>query len=230
MNFADFLRTMKNMRFKYFFREILKGKTASRALLFAALTDLFEKEKWLNGNFSVLEIGGEPASHHRAFPKAWKITASNYLPKAGIEVIIDAGEKFPLKDGGFDGTVFFNVLYIIKNYENCLKESLRVSGKFIIFNSPLIAGIMSHPNDFNRFTEDRLCQILELLKKESVFEYRIIPLGGSFSSAANVLWPYLRFRIISVPVFSAAFFLDKLDKILKYRCPAQYLVLIKKNF
>jgi len=48
---------------------------------------------------------------------------------------------------------------------NCLKESLRVSKRFIMFSIPLISGIARHPKDFNRFTENRLIEIINSLKR-----------------------------------------------------------------
>jgi hypothetical protein len=138
-------------------------------------------------------------------------------------------KPFPFKNSEFDGCVFFNVLYLIDNHMNCLKESLRVSKRFIMFNIPLISGIARHPKDFNRFTEDRLIEIINSLKKDfKIEEFKVIPIGGSFSSAVSLTDSYLRFRIIRIPIYLFAILFDKLDKIIKRNCPMQYLVLIKK--
>jgi hypothetical protein len=59
------------INFKYFVKEILRGKTLYRAFLSAGLIKLFQDENWLNDQFSVLELGAEPASHQRTFPKSW---------------------------------------------------------------------------------------------------------------------------------------------------------------
>lgn len=215
------------MKFTYFLKEILRGKTIGRAMLFATLKELFEKEKWLNDGFKVLELGSEPASHQRAFPKFWQLKKSNYQPMEGIELIVNAEETFPFKDGEFDGTVFFNVLSVINNYLVCLEESLRVAKKFVMFNIPLISGIARHPGDFNRFPEDRLIEILENLG--GIKNSKIISIGGSFSSAVGLIDAYLKFRIIRIPIYLIAFLLDRLDKFINRQCPTQYLVLIRKQ-
>ncbi len=146
-----------------------------------------------------------------------------------MDYIVDINKKFPFNSEFFDGVSFFNVFYLADDYANCLAESLRVSRKFVIFNSPLISGIAKHQTDLNRFTENKLKYLLEKLKNEQILkEYKIVPLGGSFSSAVNLIDVYLRYRIIKIPFYLMAILLDKLDKMIKRNCPMQYLVLIKK--
>jgi len=217
------------MKFGDFLKEIVKGKNIGRALLFASLKDLFRQELWLNGNFSVLELGHIRASHQRAYPTSWKIKTSDYRPDDDLDYVVDVNKKFPFEPDFFDGVSLFNVFYLADDYVNCLVESLRISREFVIFNSPLISGIAKHPIDLNRFTEDKLKHLLEKLKNEqSLNEYKIILIGGSFSSAINLIDVYLRYRIIKVPFYLMAILLDKLDKMIKRNCPMQYLVLIKK--
>ncbi len=217
------------MRFRYFLEEILRGKAIGRAMLFIALKKFFEENPWLNNEFLVLELGSEPASHQRALPREWKIRGSNYQLMPGLDLIIDAEKRFPVSNNDFDGVIFFNVLPVIDDYMNCLKESLRVARKFILFNIPLISGTARHPKDFSRFPQDRLLAILDNLKKDFLIsEYQIIPIGGSFSSAIHLIDPYLKFRIIRVPIYLLAILLDKLDMVIKRSCPLQYLVLIRK--
>ncbi len=202
------------MNKKVFFKEIFKGKSIGRAMLFASLTDLFNKEKWLNSEFNILEIGHEPASYHRALPPKWKIKRSNYKSSPNMDLIIDAEKKFLFKGNEFDGVINFNVLYILKNYFQCLSESLRISKKFILFNVPLICGLVPQPHDYNRFTKEKLVDIINKLKKEyEIMNYSIIPAGGTFSSAIDLAGYYLRFRIIKIPLYLLAILLDKLDRI-----------------
>jgi len=44
------------INFKYFVKEILRGKTLYRAFLSTSLIELFRDENWLNDQFSVLEL------------------------------------------------------------------------------------------------------------------------------------------------------------------------------
>lgn len=217
------------MKLKQFLKEIFKGKNIGRALLFASLKDLFGREPWLGGNFLVLELGHIKASHQRSYPLSWKIKISDYRPSDNLDYVVDVNKKFPFAPGFFDGVALFNVFYLADDYVNCLTESLRVAREFVIFNSPLISGIAKHPTDLNRFTEDKLNRLLEKLRSEQALkEYKIIPIGGSFSSAINLIDVYLRYRIIKIPFYLAAILLDRLDKMVKINCPMQYLVLIKK--
>jgi hypothetical protein len=218
------------MKFKYFFKEIIRGKTIGRALLFASLKELFATDSWLNDNYLVLEIGSESASHQRALPKKWNLKKSNYIKMPDSDYVVNAEDKFPFSDKEFDGVVIFNVLSVLNNYYQALIESLRVSKKFVIFNIPLISGIARHPKDFNRFTEDRLFDLLNGLRKEiKLNDFKIIPIGGSFSSAVSLIDTFLKFRIIRIPLYLLAILFDRLDHVIKRQCPMQYLVLIRKN-
>jgi len=215
---------------KYFLKEILKGKNIGRAMLFDFLKKIFESEDWLNGKYTVLELGSAPASYHRALPSSWNLKRSNINSEGNLDYFVDAEKHFLFDDNYFDGVVFFNLIYLVDDYSNCLTESLRVSKRFIMFNAPLVSGIAPHPHDFNRFSKDRLIGILENLK--IVFkpiDYQIIPIGGSFSSAVALFDIYLRFRLVKIPIYILAVALDRLDKFIKRDCPSQYLVLIKKQ-
>lgn len=212
-----------------FIKEVLRGKTLFRALLFIGLKELCGREKDLYQPLKVLELGSEPSSHQRAWPVAWQVSSSNIKSGAKIDFILDADQKFPLADRGYDGVAIFNVLYLINNYRQCLREALRVSKSFVIFNIPLVAALAPQPDDFNRFTFDRIREILAGLKQGgSAMNYQIIPVGGSFTSAVNAIDVYLKFRIIRLPVYLLARLLDQLDPKIKRQCPMQYLVLIRK--
>jgi hypothetical protein len=82
------------MKLNFFIKEIFKGKTIGRALLFATLKEFFDNEKWLNDKFSVLELGAEPASHQRTFPKSWRVKKSNYIEMKDIDFVVDAEKTF----------------------------------------------------------------------------------------------------------------------------------------
>lgn len=213
---------------KHFFEEIIRGKSIGRAMVFERLKLLFREENWLNNQFRVLELGSEPASHQRALPEKWRIESSNYKSANGINYLVDIEKKFPFFDKEFDGTIFFNVLYLADDYENCLREALRISDKFLLFNVPLISGLAPHPVDLNRFTEGGMIKILEKFRQQFGFDYSIMSIGGTFSSAVSLIDPYLKFRIIKAPVYVLALWADRLDKMFGHQCPTQYLVFIKK--
>lgn len=211
-----------------FLKEIIRGKTLFRAMLLVALKDIFLKDSSLQGPKSVLEIGGQRASHERTYPATWQVTNSNYQKFEKVDIVVDANKLFPLKSGSFDGVTIFNTLYLVDDYMNCLKESLRVSKHFVLFNIPLISLLTPHPVDMNRFTYDRLENMMHSLKNSGLTEYSIIPLGGLFTSATCLLDPFLHFRAVRIPVYILAKILDKVARSSKYRCPSQYLVVMKK--
>jgi len=213
------------MNLKHFLKEVVKGKTIGRATLSATFKDVLEKNNWLNQDFNVLELGSESASHQRVFLKKWKVFKSNVGNIGKPDYIFDANEKFPLESNKFDGVICFNTLYAIENQENCLKESLRISKKFVIFNAPLISGLAPHPHDFHRYARQGL---EKLLKDMGIRSYKIVSVGGSFSSGLSLIDNYLRYRIIRIPFYLLAIFLDNLDRVTRRECPIQYIVVIKK--
>lgn len=218
------------MRLSDFIKEVLKGKTLFRVLLFGGLKDLFNQQSWLSGPAKVLELGSEPASHQRALPRDWQLTTSNFNKAIKADLVLDAEQPFGLADDSYDGVVIFNTLYLINNYRQCLSESLRVASRFVIFNIPLVGSLAPQPTDYNRFPADRIKEIMsDLSGVWPSLTYQIIPLGGSFTSALNAIDVYLKFRIIRLPVYLLALALDKLDKRFKRHCPVQSLVLIKKS-
>lgn len=209
-------------------KEILKGKTLGRALLFVALRKLIQENSFLQKENSILDIGSQKASHERVYPSSWRLTTSNYRDDLDADIVIDANREFPLAENSYDGVTMFNTLYLVDDYKACLSESLRVARKFVLFNIPLVSGIARHPVDLNRLPFDRLVQVLEAQKSEGLKEYKIIPIGGSFSSAVSLVDVYLRWRVVKLPVYLIARILDRLDKIAKHECPTQYLVLMLK--
>jgi len=213
------------MNTKHFLKEILKGKTIGRATLSASLLKVFEKNSQYQQELQILELGSESASHQRVLPKKWKISRSNINNVGKIDYIFDANDKFPFEFGMFDGVVCFNTLYAIENQEHCLKESLRISKSFVIFNTPLISGLAPHPTDFHRYTKQGLEKLFTPLNIKS---YKIIPLGGSFSSGVSLIDNYLRYRIIRIPIYLVAVLFDNLDKVTKRECPLQYIVILEK--
>ncbi len=218
------------MHFFTFLRESFRGKTIGRILLFSALLDLFSRDRFLQEAYTVLELGSAIASHQRAFPSSWRMTYSNYVHVTPPALCIDVTRPFSLPSGAYGGVVAFNLLYAIDDYMHCLSESLRVAKYFVLFNIPVVSGLAPHPNDFNRFTIDRLRTICSHFSSSLGIQYEIIPFGGSWSSAVSCIDVYLRFRIVKIPFYALAFFLDRCDAWISRDCPLQYVVLMKKNF
>ena len=211
-----------------FWRELIKGKNLRRILIIEDLVQLFRQDIF-SSNFSVLELGGENASHQRYLPSSWNISVGNYVNLPNTDYVFDANTNFPFEDNKFDGVIFFNTLYAISNYFLCVSESIRVSKRFVIFNVPLVSNIAKHPTDFERFTEDKLNKMFSDLKsKYGNIRFKITKSGGSFSSALSLLDPYIKWRILRAVLYPLVLLLDKIDKKINYDCPMQYLVVIEK--
>ncbi len=133
-----------------------------------------------------------------------------------------------MADGAFDGVAFFNVIQALREYERCLAESIRVARRFVLLNSIHVSNIARHPRDYNRLTEDRLAATLDEIGRAVPIEYRILPLGGAFTSAVSLIDPYLRFRLFRFVANCTAAVLDRLDRLARWEAPLQYLVWVKK--
>lgn len=217
------------MNYKNVIMEIIRGKSLARALVNISFADAIQERPWLLGDMKILEIGAEAASHQKFCPKTWKIQASNYKQITDKDLVINAEDKFPVPDNAYNGVICLNTLYVINDYANCFSESLRVADRFALFHVPLIQAIVPHPHDFTRLTEDRLVSLSSVLSKDHrIDDFEIIPVGGSFSSAVSLIDPFLKYRILRLPVSLVALLLDNLDKVVKRKCPLLYMVLIKK--
>lgn len=210
-------------------RYIWDGRSIFRASLVGELQALIERHRWLEGASTVLELGYERASHEDAYPPSWKLLHCNYRSMHDIDCVFDADRRFPFIDQAVDGTVLFNTLAMIEDFMNTLRESLRVSKRFVIFNVPLISALTPHPGDFNRFTASRIDRIIDGLAADFAVRSRdVTPIGGSFSSALVAVAPYLKWWAVRVPVNLLALVLDRLDRRIGRQCPMQYLVLLEK--
>jgi hypothetical protein len=94
-----------------FWRELIKGKNLRRILIIEDLVQLF-KQDIFSGNLSVLELGGENASHQRYLPSSWDISAGNYVNLPNTDYVFDANTDFPFEDNKFDGVIFL-ILYTL---------------------------------------------------------------------------------------------------------------------
>lgn len=218
------------MPLKPFMREIVRGKSISRALLFSHLAGFFQDHPAYVRPASVLELGSEPASHQRAFPRNWLIVRANMTGYPAMDINFDLEGPFPCMDGSYDGVVAFNTLYAIRNFPACIGECVRVARSFVVFNMPHVGAYAPHPRDFHRSTKESLSAILDPLRERGdIADFRIMPLGGSFTSAFSLIEPYFKWRIFRVPLGMAAVFLDRLDGMFVRECPIQHLVLIRTH-
>lgn len=214
------------MNFLPFFKEIWMGKSVSRALQFSFLSTFFKSSEF-DRAIEVLELGSQPSSHMRTYPKSWTVRSSNISSIKGIELdyILDANQSLPFEGKTFDGVIAMGVFYTLEDPMFTITECLRVSKYFLLFSVPHISAIARDPLDLHRYTEDGIRSIIKKISNST--SCNIVPIGGTFTSALSLVEPFLRFRVIKVFLGSMAFFLDKLDKITGRSVPIFYLVLIK---
>ncbi len=194
-----------------------------------ALEKFLRKQDIFNKRLNILELGFEPASHHRFLPKNWSITSANFHSKSDRTLSFDLEKAFPINTNTYDGVIAFNTLYAVYCFENCINESLRVARSFVLFNVPFITRSTPDPHDFTRLGLERLINIAKKYQENGLIkEYKIIPYGGSWSAAVTVLNPYFPFTIIRVPIYYLARLLDTLDSLRKTYAPIGHIILLKK--
>ncbi len=210
-----------------FLRDIYAGRTVYRFLFDRATKPLLSA---LTGE--VLDLGGNRRSpYYRFFSPQANVTASNYLPKDGVDVVVDLSKKFPLASETYGAVLCFNMLYILADRHTALVEMRRVlkPGGQLILSMPFIANEMPEPTDYCRLTADGLKIELE---QAGFSDIKITRFGERFTSAAYLLHPLYVFNTVRLVAYAAALFLDKLlPKSIKrnHPTPLGYIAVAKKS-
>jgi len=210
-----------------FIRQVYSGKTIARILFNWQVEN---NCKDLKGVCVDLASGGKPS-----YQRYWKLNcdkfiSSGYNTANKTDLIIDLNKKIPLIDNLADNIFLFNALYILKKPEECLKEIFRIlkSDGILFLSSPFIANEMREPDDYFRFTSQKL---EEMLKEAGFGKIKIIPHGERFSATAYLLHNFFFFNTIRFFIFSVALLLDKIiPKRMKreYPAPVGYFVIARK--
>jgi len=189
-----------------FIRQVYSGKTIAR-ILFNWQVENNCKE--LKGVFVDLASGGKPS-----YQRYWKLNcdkfiSSGYNTANKTDLIIDLNKKIPIIDNLADNIFLFNALYILKKPEEALREIFRIlkPGGRLFLSSPFIANEMPEPDDYCRFTSQKL---KEMLNTAGFAGVKIIPYGERFSATAYLLHNFFFFNTLRFFVFSAALLLDKI--------------------
>ena len=185
-----------------FIKKILKRKT-----LFIFLTEesLLREFSFLKGN--VLDLASGASSYEGLIPGGVNLIKTDLNPKDTETKKVDCNEVLPFEDNSYDGVIFINALYTLKDREMFIKEVYRVlkPGGIFISISPFIANEMPEPHDYCRLTYEG---IKVLMSKNSWSSVRVTWIGERFSSGANLLHPALFFTLIRVFVYGLALILD----------------------
>ena len=208
------------------FNFILRGKTLGRALF---SEEVRKHAQGLSGRVVDLGSGGSP-SYRNVLPSEIDYIATDYRlePERGLSV--DLNQPLPFPDSSERTLFCFNALYIIEDPEALMREVHRVlmRGGTFLLSSPLLWSEIPEPHDYNRYTAEGLERIL---RKAGFTDIVISRYGERFSVCANLLHPFMLFRIVRIPVFLLALMLDNVipERFKKaHPAPLGYFVVAKK--
>ena len=210
-----------------FIKQVYSGKTISRILFNWQVKNNCQN---LKGVCVDLASGKNPS-----YQRYWKLNCDKFIRSEYIgdnrpDLVVDLNRKIPLADNYADNVFLFNALYILKKPEESLKEVYRIlkTGGILFLSSPFIANEMPEPDDYFRFTSQKL---KDILNEEGFSEIKVIPYGERFSAAVYILHDFLFFNTVRFFAFSIALFLDKaIPRKIKnnYPFPIGYFVIAKK--
>jgi hypothetical protein len=141
----------------------------------------------LSLNGKVLDLGGDKRSGYNNLPKGdYTVTVLNFNSDTLPDIVHNLEiTPLPIHSEEYDAVLLINVVEHIFNYKNLLTESHRVlkkNGKIVIA-IPFLFPVHPSPNDFNRFTDAALKNILSECGFSNI---TVQPLGSGVFSVRTV--------------------------------------------
>lgn len=157
----------------------------------------------------ILDLASGSASYSSLLPSNVVLVKTDLSPKNENTVRVDCDQELPFEDSRFNGVLFINALYTLKDREAFIKEAYRVMrpGGRLIMVSPFIANEMPEPQDYCRLSYEG---ITKLLSCEPWFSLCIMRIGERFSASANLLHPAMILAPIRLVIYSLALVFDSL--------------------
>lgn len=210
-----------------FIKQVYSGKTISRILF---NWQVQKNCRDLNGVCVDLASGKNPSYQRYWKLNCIKLIRSEYSNENNPDIVINLNEKIFLADDYADNAFLFNALYILKKPEDSLKEIFRIlkSGGSLFLSSPFIANEMPEPDDYSRFTSQKL---KEMLSGAGFAGIKITPYGERFTASAYLLHNFFLLNSVRLIFFSLALLADGIipKKIKRqHPCPIGYFVVAKK--
>lgn len=201
---------------RFLVHEIWGGSSVLRAFLNLRLS-----REVLHGD--VIDIGGGKDATYLAFMR--RDADGNFTTldaKAGSTVDFER-DRLPINDRAYDTVLFLNVMEHVYNHRHILCEVYRIkkpSGKLIGF-VPFLMWYHPDPRDFFRYTEDALRVIFdEMLPQPGLGTIEPVSHGPCITASHMVLLTMP--RLLRVPLFIAAYYLDLLVMRVRPRVRGRY--------
>ncbi len=204
-------------RLTILFKETYRGKTIARTFFNWKISKHIK-----NISGVVIDLGG---GKNPSYERFWHIKPEKFIrvdinKKTEPDVVADLNKPLPFPDNFADVVFLFNVIYILENPLEVLKEINRIlkpDGRLFL-TCPFIFNEAKEPTDYWRFTSEAL----EKLLRESGFNnFFIEPVGERFSAAVYLIGPFLFFWPVKFVFYCLALLFDKLiPKKLKLKQPS----------
>lgn len=199
------------------FKETYRGKTIARTLF---NWEISKHVKNIGG--VVIDLGG---GKNPSYERFWSIKPKKFIrvdinKKAEPDIVTDLNKPLPFSDNFADAIFLFNVIYILENPINVLREINRIlkSGGKLFMTSPFIFNEAKEPTDYWRFTSEAL---EKLLKEAGFSDFSIKPVGERFSASAYLISPFLFFWPVKFAFYCLTLLFDKqIPKKLKLKQPS----------
>lgn len=148
---------------------------------------------------AILDVGGSKKSgYHELIGGTHTILTGNIDTSYGTDIVFNAEETWPAKEGEFNGVLFINLLEHLYHYEVAMKEAYRVLsvGGTLVGVVPFMLNIHGTPHDHFRFTKTTLERMCKDLGFTSVY---VEPLGtGVFSVVYQTLLGFFRWQWLAM--------------------------------
>jgi SAM-dependent methyltransferase len=226
--------TAVRTRRRFIYSETLRGKTIGRTLLNWELQERAAQIRATGGTGPWLDLaGGQSPSYHRVLALA----AADIHPimvdicAPGCPgVVADLNRPLPFREASATAVIFLNALHIFPDPQSVLRDTVRVlrPGGLLVLVAPFVFHENPEPHDCWRFTGEGLRLILNDIGFNGV---ELTGIGERWTTAAGLLTPFLRPRLVRAVVYLLADWLDSLtSRHSRLRpCPWAYLALARTS-
>jgi SAM-dependent methyltransferase len=226
--------TAVRTRRRFIYSETLRGKTIGRTLLNWALQERAAQIRAAGGTGPWLDLaGGQSPSYYRVLALA---TAAIRPIMVDIcapgcpGVVADLNRPLPFREASATAVIFLNALHIFPDPQSVLRDTVRVlkPGGLFMLAAPVVFPENPEPHDCWRFTGEGLRLTLNDIGFSGV---ELTAIGERWTTAASLLTPFLRPKLVRAVAYLLADWLDGLTS-RHFRlqpCPMTYLALSRKT-